>query len=426
MPFEGPAGDVDVFIGSAAYNTSSASGNVLPTDPNGRGSDLLQSVQSVVLPPLEPRSYAASDTVTLTYEGSYAGDRTAGFLLTGPVSGQAVLVDSSLSFCGAGVYSRSLMKEYGAQALGLSDAEATAFGDAHADYVQLTTLFPDETDSYWAGLKASDPHALSLNDCVEIFGAQDAEALSPSRDFRIESATAFQLVLTPRGQGDKRATVEAAKTCFPTAQQYRLRAGAHWLLLHSALGFRHDVIASGPDSVCARSCNPLTKWSKGRVFEISSQTSSDPDHPTCRAADTSGMEAAGDPLDLRVGCATDGEVACVYDQTQLVANGEQMVPNATVQFGTPAAKCIFDGLNDRFALYRGRSPSIRDAVFSWQTTGGFTPLVMSLAAVSTVVSPQTIQYLREPEQMAVVDGSSQGLSLFSLDTFSILSPSPFY
>ena len=196
------------------------------------------------------------------------------------------------------------------------------------------------------------------------------------------------------------------------------------MLLHSALGFRHDVIASGADSACIRSCNPLKKWSKGRVFEISSQPSTDPDKPSCRAAEVTGAVAVGDPLDLRVGCATDGEVACVYDQTQLVENSDkQMVASV---FGTPAAKCIFNGLNDRFALYRGRVPSVRDAVFTWQTTGGFTPLVMSLAAVSTVVSPQSIQYLQAPEQMAVVDGSSQGLSLFSLDTFGIVSPSPFY
>jgi len=34
--------------------------------------------------------------------------------------------------------------------------------------------------------------------------------------------------------------------------------------------------------------------------------------------------------------------------------------------------------------------------------------------------------LQQPEQMAVVDGASQGLSLFSLDTFSVVAPSPFY
>jgi hypothetical protein len=53
---------------------------------------------------------------------------------------------------------------------------------------------------------------------------------------------------------------------------------------------------------CIRSCDPLKKWAKTRVFEISSSTCVPPD-----------ME--GDPLALRVGCALEGEVACVYDQT---------------------------------------------------------------------------------------------------------------
>ena len=85
---------------------------------------------------------------------------------------------------------------------------------------------------------------------------------------------------------------------------------------------------------------------------------------------------------------------------------------------------VFNGLNDRFAIYRGRVPSVRDMAFTLRTTGGFTPQVMTL--LSTVVAPQSIQFLQQPEEMAVVDGASQGLSLFSLDTFGIVTPSPFY
>ena len=51
---------------------------------------------------------------------------------------------------------------------------------------------------------------------------------------------------------------------------------------------------------------------------------------------------------------------------------------------------------------------------------------MSLGSLSTVVAPQSIQFLQQAEQMAVVDGASQGLSLFSLDTFGVVAPSPFY
>ena len=51
---------------------------------------------------------------------------------------------------------------------------------------------------------------------------------------------------------------------------------------------------------------------------------------------------------------------------------------------------------------------------------------MSLSSVSNVVAPQSIQFLQQPEELAVVDGASQGLSLFSLDTFGLVKPSPFY
>jgi hypothetical protein len=111
-------------------------------------------------------------------------------------------------------------------------------------------------------------------------------------------------------------------------------------------------------------------------------------------------------------------VACVFNQDEA----------AGVQRDGRGSQCIFDGLTERFALYRGREPSVRDSQFQWQTTGGFIPLVMSLSALSSAkaVSPQSIQFLRQPEVMAVVDGSSLGLSLFSLDTFEVAKPSPYY
>jgi hypothetical protein len=122
-------------------------------------------------------------------------------------------------------------------------------------------------------------------------------------------------------------------------------------------------------------------------------------------------------LSQRVGCETDLDLACVYAQ-----NDAQYEP----LLGSPAERCVFGGLTERFAVYRGRQESLRDSAFRWQTTGGFAALEMSLTSLSTVVAPQSIQYLPQSEQLAVVDGASQGLSLFSLDTFGVVKPSPFY
>ncbi|HEX2873737.1 MAG TPA: hypothetical protein VHP33_20920 [Polyangiaceae bacterium] len=413
VPFVGSKGATivsEVFVGSTRYTTAASGGDdAIATSPNDRSSEVLQTQNTVILPPLEPRSYAAEDTVTVTYEGSYAGERASGLL---QLKGNELrLEDASLSFCGAGVYDIATMKAYAMAELGVADAaQADVFAGEHADYVQLTTALPSETDTYWKEL-AADKTNPTRDTCLGLFGAQDVEPLLAARDFRVEAAFADHLLLTPRLAGD--VTPELVTKCFPTAQKYRLRTGKHWALVHSAFGFRHDVVAKGDKNQCVRSCDPLRKWSRGRVFEISSVN--EQDH--CRAADD-----PGEPLDLRVGCATDLDVACVYDQAPDAATRPGVAPSDA------AAACVFNGLNDRFALYRGRLPSERDSVFTWRTTGGFTPLVMSLtsATSSSVVAPQSIQFLQQPEQMAVVDGASQGLSLFSLDTFGIVKPSPFY
>jgi len=405
-PLPGAAG-TDVYVGSTRFSTDPKASDVIQVDPNNHDSEVLQTQNSVVLPPLEPRSYAAQDTVTLTYEGSYIGDRTSGL-----ISAEGVLTDRSLSFCGAGVYDVATMKGYAQSDLKVADdAAADAFANDHADYVQVTTALLPEDDSYWQHPNGNLTHAA----CLTKFGAEDADPLLPTRDFRIVSAFADKLVLAPRDDADPDVWKELTG-CFPTVQKYRLRTGKHWALVHAAFGFKHDIIASGANSQCVRSCDPLRKWSRGRVFEISSIAGADPAAPHCRDANPD-----ADPLELRVGCAKAGEVACVYDQVATAAH-----PSSAVLQSDAAAACIFNGLNDRFALYRGRLDSVRDSVFTWHTTGGFTPLVMSLTSLSSVVAPQTIQFLQQPEQMAVVDGASQGLSLFSLDTFSVVAPSPFY
>jgi hypothetical protein len=225
--------------------------------------------------------------------------------------------------------------------------------------------------------------------------------LGPERDLKIVSASDKELVLKPASSRVGKADFVH---CFPGAKTYRLRASHQWVVLHSD-AFVHDVVATGTERACQRSCSPLKKWSKSRVFEISSQADNClPPNPM------------GDPLDLRVGCATAADVACVYDQGT----------GRGVALDDAAASCIFNGLNERFAIYRGRAPSPRDATFTWQVTNGFVPMIMTMTSLSSAVSPQSIQYLGQVEQLAVVDGATLGLTLFSLDTFGVVKPSPFY
>ncbi len=400
VPFvsEGKVSPADVFIGSTRYSTEPGRDDSLPVDPNSQASEQLQALNAVVLPPLEPRAYAAEDSAAVTYEGSYAGERTQGFLTED--EGTFRLEDETLSFCNAGVYDVPTMTAYASRDLGLDAEDAAAFAEEHADLVQITSPLPEADDAYWSQVGGRE----AREECERVFGPEDADVLKVERDFKIRAAKFGELVLEPVA-GPAR---EIAATCFPAANTYRLRAGKHWIVTHGSSGFRHDVIESGPERICVRSCSPLRKWAKGRVFEISSST--------CHAPGEDGI----DPLTERVGCARPGEVACVYDQRESSREVGSAVP-----LDSPAAACIFDGITERFALYRGREPSVRDASFVWQTAGGYSPLVMSLASLSSTVSPQSIQFLPHPEVLAVVDGSSQGLSLFSLDTFGVTEPSPF-
>jgi hypothetical protein len=404
VPFadsEGRRQDIEVFIGSTPHGTGPNSEQQLPLDPNDNSSEQAQTLNAVVLPPLQPRAYASEDTVTLTYEGSYGGDRSAGFL-----DADLTLRDATVSFCNAGVYDQSTMAHYAENELGLSSEAAASFGRRHSDYVQILSPLPEEDDAYW-----ESPEAPSYADCLEMFEAHDAEPVAATRDFRVVQAFGDRLVLEPRTAN---SDGPSAAECFPSANQYRLRAGSHWVLLHAASGFKHDVVESGDTRACMRSCNPLKKWAKARAFEISSSSCREPDPDA-------------EPFELRVGCADDDDLACVYDQT-VEPDPRLGQVGSGVQLGGPGSECIFNGLTERFALYRGRAPSKRDATFTWQTSGGYRPLLMSLASIDSNrrTSPQSLQFLQEPELMAVVDGSGLGLSLFSLDTFTVTKPSPFY
>ena len=60
--------------------------------------------------------------------------------------------------------------------------------------------------------------------------------------------------------------------------------------------------------------------------------------------------------------------------------------------------------------------------FTWQTIGGFSTLRIDLGAVSAAVSPQNLVSLPGFNWLSVVDASSLGLALLSLDTLTPLTP----
>lgn len=414
-----------VYIGATPHRRDQA-GAELMMDPN------TATDSSVALPLAEPRSYLPGDSFQLSYEGRVTGDGAGGFL-TFAGAGVGAFEDRAAYFCGQGVYDVEMMRDYGAKELDLRGAELDAFASSHADYVQVTDGFPPLQDSYWLTERGQDCGGRSA--CFAAFGRSDAEDLDPSRELTITKAFQDHLVVSPRNRGE---AVEGAEPpedactrcdadpsspacsvngvpkdkltllwehCFPGGMRYTVRASKQWVL--GSARALHDVTAalvpgsSPPAYECIRDCDPRKRLLTSRAFEISA------------AADCT---ASG----CGVGVAPEGEAVCTYDPTPEEGVSKGVVP------GGPGASCIFENMLARFAIYRGRVPSVRGMTFSWQTSGGFLPLVGALTATSVAVMPQHIAYLPELQTIALVDAASLGLSMMSLDTLRINSEWPVY
>jgi hypothetical protein len=284
------------------------------------------------------------------------------------------------------VHDVALMRELG-QDLGVEESKLDGFAREHADHVVITADFPEEKDSWWTY------NDVTRAECEATFGKFDDKTLPATREFAIVDAQQQVLSLDPVGSPNPDAPhtlVDLLRVCFPAGSSYLIRASAQWVLRGSVTGFRHKIVAkwekeAGSDYLeCERDCNPRKQYFESRVFEIVSRDALDQD-----------------PMLPNF---------CVANQSTGVTLGE------------PAKNCIHDTPTARFAVYRGDQASVRDMIFSWQTIGGFSTLRIDLAAVSSTVSPQTLVGLSAFNWLSVVDASSLGLALLSLDTLSTLTP----
>ena len=392
----------EVIVGSGLYRPD-LSGSELPVDPN------LALQNSLVLPWVEPRAYLPGDTYRLMYEGAIMGELPSGFVeLSSDDAAGDWISDPSGYYCDRGVYDPALMREYGAEELGLEGETLDVFASSHADYVQVTGDFPSEDSrDYWRSERASACGSREV--CEQTFGPHDTDTLDPNRDFLIEEAYQDRLRVVPRHAetDEERARImELAECCFPGGLEYTIRAANQWVLTTNGTGFRHDVVARAtqtPDGLryrCARDCSPKKKLFKSRAFEISSSDEcvAEEEEPVCSV----GRSRRADP--------------CVYPAAE----------GGGVQLGGPGSACIFENLTSRFAVYRGLVPSSRGMMFTWQTSGGFSALAASIVSRQSAPSPQSLAYVPELQRIAVVDAATLGLSLISLDTLRLEDPWPVY
>jgi hypothetical protein len=258
---------------------------------------------------------------------------------------------------------------------------------------------------------------------VDEFGEYDPPEVNPNRQLAVVEAYQDFLVVEPMNAADDEERTRLAKhlaCCFPHGLSYRVHARKQWVLAgtgsFSSDVTSHPVLLGDPGeehSRCARDCNPQKRYSNSRVFEITSTED-------CTAL-LSGAVCA-------VGVKQDGD-PCSYDPCRKdMPAGACTRPDGSLDLAvdTGATSCIHSGLTSRFAVYRGLLPSVRGMAFTWQTQGGFRPLVASLAAVSIAVLPQQVQYVPELQRIALVDGAQLGLTLISLDSLRVEDPWPVY
>lgn len=395
VEFESPAGGTSpaqVNVSTTLYSSASTeSSDALVLDPGAADRLSLTLVQR------EPRAFADED-VSLEYEGALVSKRPAGFFQISPADPQPFsLVDADAGFCNRGVEDSTLAAEVG-KSLGVPDGKISAFAQRHADYVQITSELRGQDDAFWSsGAGASctgQSGKAAFFACRNQFGT--TETPSALRDLRIIEAYQGRLVVEPRAAksaADKQNIADAIACCFGgAALQYGVRAGHQWILRGAASGFRHDVIAD-QDLRCIRDCSPRRALLHSRAFEISSSACPVPSSGTIGTC--------------AVGAATPDDVACVISGSGPVTPGGE------------GAACIFENLTHRFAVYRGNTPSERGMAFTWQVAGGFAPLTANLVAQSAAVLPQTMSFVPQIGQLAVVDGAAQGLVLVSLDSVGV-------
>jgi hypothetical protein len=436
VPFDATSPDQvppapQVYVGTTLHTKGSSTADLV-TDPN------TARLASLTLPFTEVRSHPAADTLTLTFEGALTGQFTSGSVVYAPDDPDAPgmrIEDPAAQFCDRGVYDLDMLGDLAVSKLGAEDTPEAreAFARAHADVVEVTSQLLPPSDAYWTSPRLIGSRegecGMDYGTCSDTFGTYEARDVRPTREFTI--AQAYQDRLSVEPKNDDPELSRKFECCFPQGLHYRLRTTNQWLLVGLASGLRNDVTAT-PEKVgenthyrCIRSCDPLTTYYNPRVFEIAStQSCTTAVGARCGVGD----EQPGD--------------ACVYDACDPTSPGPAGVcrrtdaslvlpgkagPDGPIQEGdTGALGCIHTGLTSRFAIYRGLSPSQRGMVFAWQTSGGFRPLLASIASVSIIVSPQHVDYVPELQRIAIVDGAQLGLTLISLDSLRVEDPWPVY
>ena len=228
--------------------------------------------QTLIMNLSDPRAHIVNQDWSVTYEGTIPGfggrfaelvETDEGFRLS----------ELTSAFCSRGVQSRGAIVDRlvapPPEGEGLDEAAAIAQANPLADYVQVFSDFPVESDPYW---DAQDE--CTFNGCNAVYGS--TEAPREARDLRIIEAYEDTLELESRASVADDAP--RLKCCMPGVVEFRVRPGRQWTVVGTTVRFLHRMTVA-EDGTCRPSCDPISQLENARVMEAPSGGAVSADDP---------------------------------------------------------------------------------------------------------------------------------------------------
>ncbi len=288
-----------------------------------------------------------------------------------------------------------------------------------SDYIEITDDLLAQGDGYWnlggssadggpgndcwdgSGVEGPNQADARYNYCVASFGASgsDADSHLCKRDFPIVQASDGSLVVgrfgfsDPEEQTSNRTIVgpdpsnvpflKAATCCFHHQAGFRVRTGGEWVVVgQNGLGLLHHVVADPTTGRCVLNTDPHDALLEARAFDV--------------------------PFyDANNACAAPSGTLTPLDRDSPLALRNPIFSFLMWSGCTPLA-----GSDQHTA-------STRDLNWRFSVRGGFSPLTISLSGATNVpVVPQSMAFASAFGQLAIVDGSTQGLIMIDLNTLA--------
>ncbi|MEP7120758.1 MAG: hypothetical protein ABJE95_07610 [Byssovorax sp.] len=364
-----------ISVGGTPIHLDPQTGIAIGAEINVKADSTLANKSTLMMNLEDPRAQLADQSWFVVYEGVLPGftSSLASFDLGGTGADgttKDVLRDVNSRFCDGGVQSEKALAEKPTP----SNPNETA--KSLADYIHVQTELPDQADRYWDQKKLESPLVCDFNECRALFGSVDVPATG--RDFRIVEAYQDHVEIEPRTSlpptklTKPEAWRQVTRCCFPSLVTFDVHVSHQWDVVGEQTGFLHHVITDPATGVCRDSCDPNESRRNGRAPRVVNPGSlpSVPDHDPRGFQNPMFRFAVIDPL-----------------------------PTADNKKGDPVV---------------GQQ-------FRWTTSGAFKALQVSLSAdSSTLIQPVGMTYVPATGQLAVTDGSINGLLVIDLSSSTVV------